>query len=74
MKRYLAGVVTGFSFAALFVWLLAGPGAHGEIAPTGYSVEDIFQFVVSNGGTNPIEKITPWAHRGNKACTRSRTS
>jgi hypothetical protein len=55
LKRFIAGVVTGSFLSWLFVWFLSGQSAHGEIGPTGYRIEDLYQYIVSNGSTAPIE-------------------
>jgi hypothetical protein len=37
------------------MWLVAVPSAQGEVTPTGYTLEDIYQFIDSNGSTTPTE-------------------
>jgi hypothetical protein len=60
MKRYLAGVVTGLAIAGLLVWIVSdGRSAHGDVGATGYSVEDIYRYIASNGATNPAEGDHP---------------
>ncbi|MGQ9592618.1 MAG: Lcl C-terminal domain-containing protein [Planctomycetota bacterium] len=55
MERFLAGIAAGCVVGGAVAWFLAGGAAHGDVEPTGYTLDDIYQFIVSNGGTNPVE-------------------
>jgi hypothetical protein len=55
MRRTLAALMAGVLVGGLGMWLVAVPSAQGEVAPTGYTLEDIYQFIDSNGSTNPTE-------------------
>lgn len=55
MERFLAGIAAGCVVGGAVAWLLAGGAAHGDVEPTGYTLDDIYDFIVSNGGTDPVE-------------------
>ncbi|MBN1444095.1 MAG: hypothetical protein JXA90_15400, partial [Planctomycetes bacterium] len=55
MKRFLAGIAACCVLGGVVVWLVAGPAAHGDVEPTGYTLDDIYEFIATNGGADPVE-------------------
>ncbi len=55
MFRYVLTFVAGALVMVLALWLSCANAPAGAAEPTGYTLKDVYDFIVSNGGTNPVE-------------------